>query len=121
MFQCILGSSRLQADALIAAGDHDSDNIVIEVHETKWWQKNTEVHMQMHCMLKSSKVMALLTDCLVDGYHGNTHENCAHGNRMQGQRVLDSFSALRSPEFCDPQPRPWGGEVVSLAHLSYCI
>lgn len=24
------------------SGDHDCDDIVIEVHETKWWQKNTE-------------------------------------------------------------------------------
>jgi hypothetical protein len=41
--ECTLACSRLQADALIGAGDHDCDDIVIEVHETKWWQKNTEV------------------------------------------------------------------------------
>ncbi len=41
--QCTLACLRLQADAPTAAGDHDCDDIVIEVHETKWWQKNTEV------------------------------------------------------------------------------
>jgi len=93
-----LACSRLQGDALIAAGDHDCDDIVIEVHETKWWQKNTEVHVQLHCMLKSCKVMALLADCLVDGYHGNVHGNCALDNRMQRPSLLDSSQAL-SPEF----------------------
>ena len=78
-----LACSRLQGDALIAAGDHDCDDIVIEVHETKWWQKNTEVHAQVHRTLVSCKVMAPVADCLANGDHGSCkHGNCAVGNRM---------------------------------------
>lgn len=33
------------------AGDHECDDIVIEVHETKWGQKNTEVCMQQQKMI----------------------------------------------------------------------
>lgn len=76
---------------LIGAGDHDCDDIVIEVHETKWWQKNTEVCVQVHFMLVSCEVMAPLADCLINGHHGNVHGNCALVNRMHWPSLSDSL------------------------------
>lgn len=56
-----LGSTAAAVENLItlmccvvsAVGEQNDDDIVIEVHETKWWQKNIEVRL-VHAVLKDS-------------------------------------------------------------------
>ena len=48
-----------------AVGEQSDDDIVIEVHETKWWQKNIEVCLQ-HALSKhviAASAMPALSLC----------------------------------------------------------
>lgn len=50
-----------------AVGEQSDDDIVIEVHETKWWQKNMEVSPQATCF-QSTKcpVVSGCACCIVE-------------------------------------------------------